>query len=201
MAAPADFVVVLMNVGFNATTRGVLVDAHRENLNLAVLYTWTDENVDDLVRTLRKIPPTTAGVSPYVPLRAIDWMKMLTYVCRHMIRTQRVPTISFFTSVRINLWTQERKCEAHYKEPDETPKLSKSDNATILEFIDDFPEQLARFTGLGGRPLAYVIREPEPALPEAHDPIFGEPNSQYISVRDEVIYTLIPWDVLPQHRS
>jgi hypothetical protein len=104
-----------------------------------------------------------------------------------MIRTQRVPTIRFFASVRISDWTQERKSEADYKDPDEAPKLSKSDNATILEFIDDFPEQLARFTGLGGRPLAYVIHELEPVLPEADDPIFGEPDSQYISVRDEVI--------------
>jgi hypothetical protein len=40
---------------------------------------------------------------------------------------------------------------------------------------------------LGGRPLAYVIRELEPVLPEADNPTFGEPNSQYISVRDEVI--------------
>jgi hypothetical protein len=52
MAAPVDFVAVLSNVGFNATTRGVLVDADRENLNLASLYTWTDENVDDLNRSM-----------------------------------------------------------------------------------------------------------------------------------------------------
>jgi hypothetical protein len=109
-------------------------------------------------------------------------MKTLTYICRHMVRTQRVPTIGFFTSARIDLWTQERKSEADYKEPDNAPNLSKSDNATILEFIDDFPEQLARFTGLGGRPLAYIIRELELVLPEANDPIFGEPNSQYMSV-------------------
>jgi hypothetical protein len=183
MAAPVDFVAVLLNVSFNAMTRGILVDADRENLNLASLFTWTNENV---VRTLRKIPPTAVGVLPYVPVPAIDWMKTLTYICHHMVHTQRVPTIGFFTSARINLWTQERKSKANYKEPDDAPKLSKSDNATILEFIDDFPEQLARFTGLGGRPLAYVIRELEPVLPEADDPIFGEPNSQYISVRDEV---------------
>jgi hypothetical protein len=56
-AIPVTFNDVLTNVGFNATTRGVLVNADQENLNLAVLYTWTDENMDDLVRTLRKIPP------------------------------------------------------------------------------------------------------------------------------------------------
>jgi hypothetical protein len=104
---------------------------------------------------------------------------------------QRVPIIDFFTSVRINGWThQEQKSKADYKEPDEPPsKLSKSDNATILEFIEDFLEQLAWFTGLGGRPLAYYICELElvPA-PEADDPIFGELNAQYyISVCDEVI--------------
>jgi hypothetical protein len=143
--------------------------------------------VDDLVRTLSKIPANAAGALPYVPVRAIDRMKTVTYVCRHMIRTQRVPRIGFFTSARINDWTQERKSEADYKDPDDAPKLSKSNNATILEFIDDFPEQLARFTGLGGQPLAYVIRELKPVLPEADNPMFGEPDSQYISIRDEVI--------------
>jgi hypothetical protein len=126
---------VLTNVGFNATTRGVLVNADIENLNLAALYTWTDENVDDLVCTLCKIPPNAAGALPYVPVRAIDRMKTVTYVYRHMIRTQRVLTIGFFTSVRIlSNWTQERKSKADYKEPDETPsKLPKPNNATILE--------------------------------------------------------------------
>jgi DNA uptake protein ComE-like DNA-binding protein len=87
MAAPADFHAVLTNVSFNATTRGVLVsNADMENLNPAVLYTWTDENVDDLVHTLHKIPPTAA--SPYIPVQAIDQMKTVTYVCHHMIRRQ-----------------------------------------------------------------------------------------------------------------
>jgi hypothetical protein len=185
MAAPADFERILTNVGFNATTRGVLVNADMDNLDLAALYTWTDENVDDLVCTLRKIPPNAAGNAPYVPVRAIDRLKTVTYMCRHMIRTQQVPTIGFFTSARISAWTQQHKSETNYKEPDEIPKLSKSDNATILEFIDDFPEQLARLTGFGGRPLAYIIRELEPVLPEADDPLFGEPDSQYNSVRDE----------------
>jgi hypothetical protein len=89
--------------------------------------------------------------------------------------------------VRISDWTKERKSKANYKEPDETPKLSKSNNVTILESIDGFPEQLTQFTGLGDQPLAYMIRELKPVLPEADDPIFGEPGSQYISVRDEVI--------------
>jgi hypothetical protein len=35
-------------------------------------------------------------------------MKTVTYVCRHLIHTQRIPTIGFFTSARINTWT------AHY---------------------------------------------------------------------------------------
>jgi hypothetical protein len=83
------------------------------------------------------------------------------------------------TSQRITDWTRECKSESDYKEPDGSPKLAaKSDNATILEFINDFLKQLARFTGLGGRSLAYVICELEPVLPEADDPLFGEPDSQ-----------------------
>jgi len=68
-----------------------------------------------------------------------------------------------------------------------TGRTNLDDTASILEFIDEFPEILARFTGVGGRPLAYVIRDEEAVIPEADDPIFGDTHSQYPSVRDEVI--------------
>jgi hypothetical protein len=49
---------------------------------------------------------------------------------------------------------------------------------TIFEFIEDFPEQLARLTGIGRRPLAYVIRE-DPNVPaEADDPIYLQPDAK-----------------------
>jgi hypothetical protein len=198
MAAPTTFDEVLQNVGFNVHARTVLLDANRENMRLATLSTWEDEDVDNLVRTLRKTyepapaaaqgnAAATAGTLVYVQVRAIENLKTVAYICRHMIRCQRAPTVRVFVGSTLTYMKVERKNEYDYQDPDELPKLAKSDNATILDFIEEFPEQLARFTGTGGRPLAYVIREDVAVPPGADDPMFGIANSQYNSIRDEII--------------
>jgi hypothetical protein len=84
-------------------------------------------------------------------------------------------------------WKAERKLEAGYKDLDDLPKLSKGDDGTILDFIEEFPEKLAQIIGTDGRPLGYVIRDDETPPLAVHDPLFGEPNCRYPSVRDEVI--------------
>jgi hypothetical protein len=55
------------------------------------------------------------------------------------------------------------------------------------KIIEEFPEKLAQVTGTDGRPLACVIREDEIPPLAADDPLFGEPDCQHPSVRDEVI--------------
>jgi hypothetical protein len=91
--------------------------------------------------------------------------------------------VALFTGDFIKEWI--RKAEAEYEEHEETPKLSKADNSTIFELTEDFPEQLALFTGIGGRPLAYVIRE-DPNVPEEEgDPLYGQPDSKYDDIRSE----------------
>lgn len=221
-ALPTTLEDVLTNIGFNVHARAVLTDPARENLTLAQLNTWNDEDVDSLIYTLRKTyEPTARAAVPaqpavaavpaaagqpavaavparaavaardgrlvYVQVSAIENLKTAAYLCRHMVRVQRVPRYEDFTPATLSAWKPERKNEHDYKEPDEAPKLTKSDDATIYEFIDDFPEQLARFTGNGGRPLAYVIRDDETAPAAADDPMFGQIDSVYNSVRDEII--------------
>jgi hypothetical protein len=44
----------------------------------------------------------------------------------------------------------------------------------MLDFIEEWPEQLALFNGQGGRPLAYVIRDVIVPPDSAKDPPFGE---------------------------
>jgi len=116
-AAPATFEGVLTNIGFNAATRAVLIDPNKENLSLASLITWKDEAVDELVRSLRKTNIATAADTvtyPYIPVSAIEKMKAVVYVCRHMERCQRTPQRSFFTARNIKLWSEERVNEKEY---------------------------------------------------------------------------------------
>lgn len=194
--APTDFNGVLSNIGFNAECRTVLTDATKENLDLDTVATWNNEEVDDLVRTLRKtivgyVAPTanTRGVpghALYVRVGAIENLKTVAFVGRHCIRTGRTPTHAMFTPTFIKDWTGLRKEEANYEDPDDFPKLLKADDATIIAFCEDFPEQLARFTGIGGRPLSYIIRDFSEVPDVATDPMFGETDSLYNSIRDEV---------------
>jgi hypothetical protein len=64
-------------------------------------------------------------------------------------------------------------------------KLSKPEK--ILDFIEEWPEYLALVDGQNGRPLSYVIRKHVIPPPQGIDPAFGEPDSQYGSLRDEII--------------
>jgi hypothetical protein len=196
---PTDFDDVLTNIGFNAACRTVLVDAARENLDLGVLSTWEDTDCDSLVQSLRKTPQGTTITTPcYVAIRAVENLKTVAYVCRHLARTGRTLQTALFTKDFINDWKFVRKAEAEYEEPQETPRLSKADNSTIYEFIEDFPEQLARFTGIGGRPLAYVIRERPQVPAEADDQLYGRPGSNYGNIRDEIVqraaHAGTPWN-------
>jgi hypothetical protein len=49
----------------------------------------------------------------------------------------------------------------------------------MLDYIEEWPEQLALFNGQGGRPLAYVIRDVIVPPDSADDPPFGEEESVY----------------------
>ena len=85
----------------------------------------------------------------------------------------------------VQRYAQFRIAEEDYKEPAVALKLVKPDK--IFDFIDDWPEHLALYNGQGARPLAYVIREITTIPPHQHDPPFGEMNSAYASLRDEIM--------------
>jgi hypothetical protein len=53
-ALPNTWAEVLERAGFNANVRKVLLDVDRENLTFHDMEGWHDEEVDDLIRTLRK---------------------------------------------------------------------------------------------------------------------------------------------------
>ena len=92
-----------------------------------------------------------------------------------------------FSKSAIKEWKELRNIEDAHEEPEEMPKLLKSSNSAILAFIEEFPEKLVSITGVGGRPLAYVIREDATVPDLATDPMYGHPDSVYESIREEVI--------------
>jgi hypothetical protein len=73
------------------------------------------------------------------------------------------------------------KSKIDYKEALERLKLVQVEKN--LDFIEEWPEELALFDGQGGRPLAYVGIIP-PKL--ATDPLFGKEESAYGSMQDEI---------------
>jgi hypothetical protein len=77
-----------------------------------------------------------------------------------------------------------RKSKVDYKEPTEKLKLVKVEH--MLDFIEECLEQLALFNGQGGRPLAYVIRDVIVPPESDEDTLFGEEESAYGSMRDEI---------------
>jgi hypothetical protein len=135
-AIPGDWNEVLEVAGINANVRTVLTDVDRENLTFADMEGWKDDEVDDLIRTLRKTHEP-AGQLCYVQVGAIENLKTIAYVCRHHARTARTATISLFSRSFLVRWKAERKLEATYKDLDELPKLLKGDDASILDFIEE----------------------------------------------------------------
>ena len=68
-ARPTSFEDVLEVAGFNANARAVIIDPNRENLTFADLISWTDDKVDNLIKTLRKT--TQGGSTVYVRVSAV----------------------------------------------------------------------------------------------------------------------------------
>ena len=179
----------LKSAGFNADTRAIMIARDKENLSFDKLESWTDDEVESLMNGLRKTLKSGSTTEYlYVSVTARENLKTICYILRHLHRTQRGIPTGQFTVANLKHWKQYRIEEDDYEDPDEFPKLAKADNATIFEFIDDFPEQLGRHTGVGGRPLSYVIRDGTQPPTATSDPLIGSAGCRYTSVRDEVIH-------------
>jgi hypothetical protein len=111
-AAPAT---VLEVAGFNINFRAVVTAVDRENLTFADMDEWHDDEVDDLIRTLRKTHQP-AGQLYYVQVGAIENLKTIAYVCRHPTRTRRIATIPLCSRNFLTRWKAERNLEAEYKD-------------------------------------------------------------------------------------
>jgi hypothetical protein len=152
---------LLQAAGFNDRARAVLVSPQQEALTIDLLQTWKDHTVENTARTLRKTQVNVApqGQAPqmellYISASSIENLMTAAYMLRHMVRTQRVPSVEPLTgpanpqltpaqiAQRFSMWTEQRLMEDAYEEPTEKFVLAKNDISTIHTFIDEFPEYL-----------------------------------------------------------
>jgi len=176
----------------------ILADEIKENLTVDALQYFDDKGVKTLCATLRKPGGTIAGVVPagggaapqvpnpgvYVSTRAEMNLSAACFMARHYRRTTRTLTAADLTTDKVQRYSQFKEAEDAYKEVEDSFKLTKPDK--IIDFIDEWPEHLALYDGQNGRPLHYIIRTVV-AIPTAGgDPPFGDQNTVYASLRDEV---------------
>jgi hypothetical protein len=198
MAAQVALNAAFMRLGFGADAAAILSDPAKENLTIEALQLFDDKVVKTLCATLRKPGGTIAGPAPagvaaipqvpnpgvYVSTRAELSLYTACYMAKHYNRTGRTLTAIELTTDAILRFSQYKEAEDAYKEAEETIKLTKPDK--IIDFIDDWPDNLALFSGQSGKPLVYVIRDQVTVRPEATDPAFVTPNSVYASLRDAI---------------
>jgi hypothetical protein len=120
----------------------------------------------------------------YVSTRAESNLMVACYIARHFHRTNRTLEANMIDQDRIERYEWFKQAEKDYKEPTELMKLAKVEK--IQDFIDDFPDHLYKYNGQGGRPLSYIIRELADIPDEDDDPPFGDLDTEYTSLRDEV---------------
>jgi hypothetical protein len=171
-----------VGIGFSEDAARVLTSPNDQNITLPSLALMDDAEVKTLCATMRKPGGGEQGTN--VATRAEVSLKTVCYMARHYRRTSRVMTPQDLTFDNVVTFANHRKSEVEYKEPTERLKLVKVDK--MLDFIEEWPEQLALFNGQGGRPLSYVIRDDVIPPEAATDPPFGDEASTYGSMRDEI---------------
>jgi hypothetical protein len=198
MAAPVALNAAFVRMGFSGEATVILAAADKENLTIESLQYMDDKTVETLCASLRKPGGMIAGVplpggvavqqvrdpGVFVSTRAEMNLKTSCYMARHYARTSRVLDAAALTEATIFEFKQYKESEKEYKEPTDPMKLKGPDK--ILDFIDEWPEQLALYNGQDGRPLSYVIRDNVVVPPALTDPAFGIVNTVYGQPRDEI---------------
>jgi hypothetical protein len=198
MAAPGTLNAAFVAMGFGQDAANLMTDAGKENIDITNLQFYDDKGVKTLCASLRKPgglmqgPAAADGTIPmvvnpgvYVSTRAELNLASASYMARHYIRTKRTIRPADLRLDRLVTFQEYREAEDSYTEPSDHLKLTKPDK--IIDFIDDWPDNLALFNGQNGRPLAYVIREKVEVPEDDDDPAFGRADTVYSSIRDEII--------------
>jgi hypothetical protein len=196
-----DMRAMLARLQFNIPARDTITDASREAITIDNLPWMSDDDVETLCKSVRRpggtvpglvppgappgtIPPQIPNPGNYVSALAERNLKIACFIAFHFVRTQRILDPAFITMDKVNMYQTIQAAEKEYHEPTEVVKLLKVDR--VLVFIVNFAQQLHLYNGQGNRPLSYIIRQDAIVPAAADDPTYGEPDSKYESIRDEV---------------
>ena len=141
-------------------------------------------------KTISMIVKGCRDANIHVSVSASNKMALLAFLCMHHDRIQR-PLLDM-TSIDEDMLDdieRQKKLEDQYKDdkPTSDPLSLPLDDANVTKSISTFEEDLARRRGIMGHPLKYVIRH-KADVPAAHlDPPFGDPETSYVSMDDEMI--------------
>jgi len=141
-------------------------------------------------KTISMIVKGCRDANIHVSVSASNKMALLAFLCMHHDRIQR-PLLDM-TSIDEDMLDdieRQKKLEDQYKDdkPTSDPLSLPLDDANVTKSISTFEEDLARRRGIMGHPLKYVIRH-KANVPAAHlDPPFGDPETSYASMDDEMI--------------
>jgi hypothetical protein len=113
-------------------------------------------------------------------------MKTVCYIARHSNRTSHTLAVAHIPLANTIVVTNHQKAEDAYKEPAEKMKLSKPTTDKTLEFIEDWPENLALFNVQDGPLLTYIIQKDPISPMEVIDPAFGQSGARFGSIRYDI---------------
>ena len=141
-------------------------------------------------KTISMIVKGCRDRSIHVSASAVNKMGLLAFLCMHHERIQR-PLLDM-TSIDEDMLEdieRQKKLEDHYNndKPTSDPPNLPLDDANVTKSINTFEEILGRMRGINGHPLKYVLRHTAQVLAAHLDQPFGDPNSQYVSMDDEMV--------------
>jgi len=193
--AAAAFRTALGRIGWNVASQNEVTRADGQNLELEFLADMQDEDAEELFTALRRPGDNVAiaggGEAPRpgvtVSTHGRSNFKLLCHMVRHYRRTGRTLTAAEIEQGQVQHFRQSKLTEQSHENPDTTLRLIETDTEHITQYIEQFPEHLALYKGTDGHPLSYVIREVEEVPDAGDDPMFGEDDSNYNTIEDELI--------------
>jgi hypothetical protein len=169
-------------IGNSANAARMLTSPNDQNITLPSLGLIYNAEVKTLCATMRK--PRGGEQGTNVATRAEVSLKTVCYMARHYRCTSQVMVPGDLTFDNVVTFLNHCKSKVDYKEPSEKLKFVKVEK--MLDFIEEWPEQLALINGQGGRLLAYVIRDVIVPPESNENPPFTEEESAYGSIRDKI---------------
>ena len=168
----------LERLGFSGDARTNITEADHQGISsLNIIKRMTDDDVETLMRTVRKPGGTIAQAdgtriaNPGIAVSAFAEknFKLMVYFLRHKERTSRTLQAADITLDNVNAIRELREVEHQHEDPT-NPEFDTRDWPKVFDGINEWLDDCHGVTGV---PLSYVIRPDEAVPTEADDPSTG----------------------------